>query len=156
MRRLLAASLAVAGTLVVAPPAAAIVQVQRAISGVALSMTQAQVRAALGTPSRTIHARNDFGPYTELRYPGGITVSFQGDARVTAVSEIGPGDRTSSGVGVGSTEASVRNRVPGARCATEFGVRNCQVGQSLPGHRVTAFLIRAGHVTRATIGFVID
>jgi hypothetical protein len=59
-------------------------------------------------------------------------------------------------VGVGSTEQAVRNRVPSARCATEFGIRACQVGQSLAGRRVTAFLIRAGHVTRVTIGFVID
>jgi hypothetical protein len=156
MRRLLALTLVLAGSLILVPSAGAIIQVQRAISGVALNMTQAQVRAGLGTPSRTVHGRNDFSQFTELRYPGGITVSFQGNARVTAVSETGPGDRTSNGVGVGSTEAEVRSRVPGVRCATQFGIRTCQVGQSLAGRRVTAFLMRTGHVVRVTIGFVID
>jgi hypothetical protein len=156
MRRPLAIALVFIGTLIAAPPAGAIIQVQRAISGVALNMTQAQVRAALGTPTRTINASNDFGPYTELRYPGGITVSFQGRTRVTAITETGPGDRTATGVGVGSTEAAVRAGVAGARCKTEFGTRHCQVGQSLPGRRVTDFFLRAGRVSRVTVGFVID
>jgi hypothetical protein len=156
MRKFLILATALAVLLLAAPPAGAIIQVQRSISGVALNMSQSQVRAALGTPSRTVHGRNDFGQFTEFRYTGGITVNFQGNANVTAVSETGPGDRTANGVGVGSSEQAVRTRVAGARCATEFGIRTCQVGRSLPGHRVTAFLIRAGHVTRVTIGFVID
>jgi hypothetical protein len=156
VRRALAVVLVLAGAVVFTPSAGAIIQVQRSISGVALNMTQAQVRAALGTPTRTIHASNTFGPYTELRYPGGITVSFQGNARVTAITETGPGDRTATGVGVGSTEAAVRASVAGARCTTELGTRHCQVGQSLPGRRVTDFFFRAGRVTRVTVGFVVD
>jgi hypothetical protein len=156
MRRAIPTLLALTASLVAAPPAAAIIQVQRAISGVALSMTQAQVRAALGAPTRTVHGRNTFGDFTELRYPGGIAVSFQGNARVTAIAETGPVDRTASGVGVGSTEAMVSARVAGVRCVTEAGARHCQVGRSLPGRRVTDFSIRGGRVARVTVGFVID
>jgi hypothetical protein len=156
MRRLLAFTLVLVSPLFIAAPAGAIIQVQRAISGVALNMTQAQARAALGTPTRTIHATNTFGPYTELRFAGGISVSFQGNARVTAITETGRGDRTATGVGVGSTEATVRAGVPGVRCKTEFGTRHCQLGESLAGRRVTDFFLRTGRVTRVTVGFVID
>lgn len=157
MRRLpLAVALAVAAPLAAPAASHAVIQVQRGISGVALGMSQDQVRAALGSPV-VRHGRNEFGPYTTFRYAHlGITVAFHGDTRVTSVDTTGVGDRTASGVGVGSTPAVVRARVPGVRCATEAGFHHCQVGRSLPGRRVTDFLFSGGRVSRVLVGFVID
>ena len=142
--------------LLLAPAAAqAVIQPQRSISGVALGMTQAQVRAALGVP-RVSRGNSDFGPFTVFRYVGGLTVRFQGNTRVSSVETTGLGDRTVRGVGVGSSEAVVRARISGVRCVTESGFRHCYLGQFLAGRRVTDFVIRNGRVSRVTVAVVID
>ncbi len=43
---------------------------------------------------------------------------FQGRTDVTSVETTGLGDRTTKGVGVGSSEADVTARVPGVKCET--------------------------------------
>jgi hypothetical protein len=139
--------------------AQAVIQVQRGISGVTLKMTPVQVRAALGAPAKVKHGTNPFGPFTQYRYRGGLTVTFQGNASVTAVAVSGRTDRTASGVGVGSTEKAVKHGVHGVRCDSgnhPGGVTSCHVGSFKPGHRVTDFLLRSGRVTRVTVAFVID
>jgi hypothetical protein len=66
-------------------------------------------------------------------------------------------ERTSKGVGVGSTEASVKKNVPKVKCVTEFGTRHCHVGEFLAGKVVTDFFISKKHrVKRVVIGRVID
>ena len=157
MRRLLLAALAGGlAALVLAPAADALVQVDRGIAGARLGNTRAQVRAALGPPAQVRNGANDFGRFTVFRYPGAITVSFQGRRRVSTVTTTGPGDRTGRGVGVGSTEAAVRARVPGVRCETIAGARSCHTGRFVAGRRVTDFLLRNGRVRRVTVGFVLD
>jgi hypothetical protein len=148
--------LVVIGALLTAANAQAIIQVQRGISGVRLGMSPGRVKASLGTPAKVKKGKNDFGRFTQFVYTGGITVTFQGDANVTAVATTGRGDLTPSGVGVGATENQVRNGVPGVTCQTVAGTRSCQVGALLPGRRVTDFLFRNGKVSRVTVGFVID
>src|SRR5438105_12057931 len=103
-RRLLALAVVLASTLMPVATAQAIIQVQRGISGIALSMTPAQVKAGLGKPNKTKTGTNPFGAFTQYVYAGGITVTFQGNANVTAVAIAGQSDRTAGGVGVGSTE----------------------------------------------------
>ena len=137
-----------------APLPAAIVP-QQGIAGVRLGMTQARVRSLLGRESKRVRGSNDFGRYTELRYPG-IRVLFQGERSVTSVSTTRTSERTRGGVGVGSREAQLRARLPGLRCRTESGFRHCFLGRFLPGRRVTDFAIRGGRVTRVDVGFVID
>ncbi len=157
MRRpVLATALAALGLAAAAAPAPAVIQLERGIAGARLGNTVEQVRAALGPPSRTVTGENAFGPFTELRYPGGLRVGLQGGERVTRVSTTGLGDRTTSGVGVGSSERTLRARVPRVRCATEQGFRLCTRGRLAPGQRVTTFRIRGGRVTEVDVGLVID
>jgi len=139
-----------------APPALALIQIDQGIAGARLQNTRAQVRAALGPPNDTRSGMNKFGPFVQYRYAGGIRVFFQGRQRVTAVTTTGRGDRTARGVGVGSSERTVRRRVPGVTCETTAGFRSCHTGDFLPGQRVTDFAIRNGRVTRVTVGIVID
>src|SRR3954451_22297258 len=130
MTRILSAGLAaVLATLAVPAAASALVQVDRGIAGARLGNTRAEVRAALGKPRRTITGTNDFGPFVSLRYRGGITVNFQGRRKVSWVSTTGRGDRTASGVGVGSSEQAVKSRVTGVKCGTTAGTRSCHTGK---------------------------
>jgi hypothetical protein len=69
-------------------------------------MSQAQVKAGLGNPARKKTGHNDFGPFTQFLYRGGITITFQGNTRVAAVAITGHTDGTSSGAGVGSTASA--------------------------------------------------
>ena len=81
---------------------------------------------------------------------------FQGRTHVTSVTTTGLGDRTSKGVGVGSTEADVTANVPKVKCETFETIRSCHTSDLLPGKRVTDFLITNGKVARITVGIVID
>jgi hypothetical protein len=157
MRRL-ATALTAAGLAGLAVPAAAdaLVQVDRGIAGARLDNTRAQVRAALGKPSSTERGTNEFGRFLVFHFRGGITVTFQGRTRVTGVDTTGVGDRTATGVGVGSTRAQVRAGVKGVTCETIGSTRICHTGALEAGRRVTTFLFRSGKVTRVTVGFVID
>src|SRR3954464_15157627 len=97
-----------AAVLLPAASAGAMIQVDRGIAGARLGNSRAEVRAALGTPSSTKSGTNDFGPWVRYTFGGGIRVFFQGRTSVTSVDTTGLGDRTSKGVGVGSSEASVK------------------------------------------------
>jgi hypothetical protein len=141
--------------LVASSAAGATIVVQRGMAGVVLGNTQATVRARLGPPPRVRRGQSEFGPYTEFVYPR-VTVLFHGNARVTGLRTTSRLERTGRGVGVGSTEAQVRARVPGVRCATDVGVRHCFLGRFLPGRRVTDFRLRRGRVTSVVIGYVLD
>src|SRR4051794_25701866 len=88
--------------LVSAAPAAAVIRPQKGMAGVQLGMTQSQMRDRLGTPMRVKQAQNDFGVYTQFVYPQSITVTFQGNRRVTGISTRGRAEKTERGVGVGT------------------------------------------------------
>jgi len=130
---------------------------QHEMAGVRLGMTVAQARAVLGAGVTTKRGSNDFGPYLLLTSrPLRLTVSLQGRRRVTNLSITGPGPRTAGGIGVGSTEAQVRRRIRGVRCAEQVGIRLCEVGRAQPGRTVSDLFITAGRVSRVNIGVVID
>ena len=152
----LAVAAAVLAALALPVSAGATIVVQKGMAGVRLGMSQARVQAILGEPLRIVHGTNDFGAYTELRYPHRVRVTFQGDVAVTAISTTGTFERTSKGIGVGSTEAEVQAKIARVNCETYAGFRQCYVGSFTPGARVTAFDIKAGRVTRVLVGFVID
>jgi hypothetical protein len=149
--------IAVAVALFAAAPAQAVIRPQKGMAGVKLGMTQSQMRAKLGEPTRTKQGMNDFGPFTQFVYPHSITVTFQGNRRVTGILTRGRTEKTERGVGVGSTETAVRQKVGHVRCETIAGSHACHVGSFRSGHRVTVFLIsKTGHVVSVTVGFVLD
>ena len=146
---------ALAASLIFAPSAGAVIQLDRAISGARIGNSKAEVRTALGQPRRVVHNDTDFGPTTTFRYRGGLSVGFL-SGQVTLVRTTGLGDRTSRGVGVGSTEQRVRSRVPGVTCETFESTRICSRGAEQPGERGTFFFIEDGRVTRVDVALVID
>jgi hypothetical protein len=159
-RLLLVAALIYAAALLVPSQAAAIIQLERGISGVRLGDTKAEVREDLGKPRRIFNRSGELGRFTQFRYRGRITVTFFAGNTVTSVATAGPGDRTARGVGVGSTRRQVRNRVPDVRCLNVPGpgpaLAFCDRGQRRAGGPITAFHIRNGRVFLVTVGFVID
>ena len=158
MRKVLRATLAAAvAALVVAAPAGAFIRPQKGMAGVRLNMTQQQMRDVLGKPTRVKQGDNDFGPFTQFIYPHSITVTFQGNRRVTGIITRGRTEKTERGVGVGSAEKAVRQKVGHVRCETIAGSHMCHVGTFDAGHRVTVFLIsKTGRVKSVTVGFVLD
>jgi hypothetical protein len=135
--------------------------VQRSIRGVQLGMSPARVREVLDrAPSSS---RTDPHPILERTKTwtfGALRVVFDGvkaGARVISVSTTSRSDRTSRGVGVGSSEQTVRRRVKGAGCHVEYGYRGCWVGKELAGEAVTYFSISSkGKVWRISLARVID
>src|SRR6476620_6863361 len=93
--------------LLFAPSAHALIQVDAGIAGARLGNTREPVRAALGKPIKIRTLKNDFGPYVEYRFSGGIRVTFQGKTIVIAVTTTGKGDLTSFSIGAGTTENQV-------------------------------------------------
>ena len=151
MRRLLPLLLALALAAIVAAPAGARIVPGQSIAGVKLSMTKAQVRGVLGEPTTIAHGANEFGTFTVFKYFR-LSVTFQGNATVTAIKTTRKRERTRHDIGVGSTRAQVIAKVPGVQCLRTV----CQKGQSLPGERITAFFLYQRRVTSVLVGFVID
>jgi hypothetical protein len=141
--------------LVLAGAAAATIVIGRGIAGVRLGMSQAAVRFKLGRPARVVHGKNEFGSYTEFRYRGYV-VDFQSNGNVTSIVTTLAREKTPAGVGVGSTWAQVRAKVPLVRCEGTAVLGDCHVGQLLPGRTVTDFFFKAGKVDRVVVGYVLD
>jgi hypothetical protein len=128
---------------------------QRGIGGANLDMTQAQVLTKLGKPDKVGHPTSPiFGQYTTWFYDGTSVDMFRTqDRKVFNVSTTSKSEKTSTGVGVGSTAAAVKKGVKGARCDQQ----HCWVGRFEGGRKVTDFRLTAtGRVTRVTIGYVLD
>jgi hypothetical protein len=121
-------------------------------------MSQQQVRDKLGAPDRVARRRSPiFGKYTQWFYGLTRVDMFRGaGAHVFNVTTTSDSERTSSGIGVGSTRAEVAQEVKRVRCRKLSGNWDCWVGNFNPGARVTDFAFANGVVTRVTLGYVID
>ena len=135
--------------------------VQSSIRGVWLGMDAKRVREVMR--KRPDKSRTDSHPIVQRTRTwrfGRLRVVFDGvksSSRVISVSTTGRKDRTTRGVGVGSKEATVRRRVRGAKCRTEYGYRSCSVGKATAGQAMTDFAIsRRGRVSRVTLARVLD
>jgi hypothetical protein len=151
MRRVRRVALVLLFVLAFPSGAGATIVVQKGIAGVRLHMTKAQVRARLGPPQHVQTGHNDFGRYTEFLYSR-VRVTFQSGAKVTGMRTTSPLERTTAGIGVGSSKAKVSAGVRGVRCGTQ----QCVVGRLLPGRVVTSFLLQHGRVRAVVVGIVID
>jgi hypothetical protein len=155
VKRVAAVGAAAACALALAGATGATIVINRGIGGVNIGMTQAQARAKLGKPARVVHGKNEFGPYTEFRYPG-YTVDFQNNDTVTSIVTTLARERTPAGAGVGSTWAQVHAKVPHVQCSGTPRIGECHVGALLPGKRVTDFFFGLGKVYRVVVGVVLD
>jgi hypothetical protein len=128
---------------------------QRGIGGANLDMTQAQIRTQLGKPDKVRYPSSPiFGRYTTWFYDGTSVDMFRtGQRKVFNVSTTSKSEKTSSGVGVGSTAAAVKKGVKRSQCDQQ----HCWVGRFEGGSKVTDFRLGTnGRVARITIGYVLD
>jgi len=158
--RILRNLLLVAGaSLAVPATAAASIVVQKGMLGGNLNMTASQLRARIGPPSAVRTRSNEiFGAYDEYRWGEVYVSAFRSNGMIFDYSTRGRSARTTSGVGVGSTETYLRAKVTGEVCRTNSGARTCVVGEESAGQIVTAFRINpaTGRVRSVTVGRVID
>ena len=146
-----------------AASAGAVITPQRGIAGVQLGMSKTQVRKVLGKPGfikrgrtaavhiRTRSGRFALGYYTEYRWAG-LRVVFTGDRNVTSISTSRRTERTSSGVGVGTSKDELKAKVSGLHCRAGLGTSYCYSGSLKRGSRLTLFYLAAGHVARVEVG----
>ena len=144
MRRLAAiASAAVLAGSAAADASATIVP-QKGMSGVALGMTKPQVRARLGAPIGTGGGR---------WYYARVWVGFRA-GRTVEITTTRSTERTAGGLGVDSSESSLRASYPGLKCAAAVPFRRCRLGSGAPGTCVTDFMTGRGRVLQITIALL--
>jgi hypothetical protein len=150
---------ALVGACLLAAPAAAQIVPQKSIAGVKLKMSRAQVEEVLGEPDEVTRPDSEiFGRYTDLRF--GLThvaIFEKSDQGVFAVTTTSKRQRTSRGVGIGSTQRSLQAAHPTIRCENQFGFHHCHFGRLVSGRTVTDFVFsKRGRVKRVSFGIVID
>lgn len=117
----------------------------RAIAGVTLRMTEAQVRAQLGAPLRVTPTRGALGFLVTRLYFPRVDVDLQTLVTrpvVIRVLTTKRGETIAPGVGVGSPIAAVE-RVRGVHCWWEAGAHYCGLGERKPRRPFTLFWIGA-------------
>lgn len=154
--KLAIAAVAAVGLIAGASPATAMIVPQQGMAGVRIGMDKSTVRDKLGKPRKVVTGHNDFGAYTRYRFRRKISVLFQSGSTVTSIRTSGGAERTKEGIGVGSSESSIKNAFPHVKCRTLVRSRSCYLGELSPGKRVTDFQLRKGTVRWVSIGLVID
>lgn len=145
--------------LLASAPAAARIIPGIGMAGVRLRMTEAQVEARLGRPLRITRTRGALGfLVTRLHYPR-LDVDLQRLANlpvVITVLTMKPGERTASGVRVGSPLTVVKG-LPGVRCWWEASAHYCGIGERTPLRPFTLFWIGTnGRVTLVEVSLNVN
>ena len=141
---------------VAAPPASAEIVVNRSIAGVSLGMSQDEVLDLLGSPDRNITNPAFDTTYTYLSRGLRVTFHPNGDTNdVTNVSVRRRGERTASGVGVGSTFREMRAGISGERCVRAPNRRHrwCSVLRRGPLRHSTFVISSSNRVLEVLIGY---
>jgi hypothetical protein len=138
-----------------APSRERTIEPRKGIGGVRLRMTAEKVRALLGEPDAVgpseLHGGWTLWTYRDRR----LRVTFD-DERVWDVRTTDPADRTTSGVGVGSSERGVREAMPELRCGPYGGSprrREWRTCADARDHRdpFTQFTLIRGRVKSVTV-----
>ena len=154
--RLVLTGAAAAGLLLAGSPSAgAAIVPDVGIKGIKIDQRKSTVIRKLGDPLRTDKGINDFGKWQLLHYPHTFKVTLQNKV-VVQVSTKRAGQRTATGVGVGSTKREVKNGVAGVTCERSPAGLSCHTGDFVGGEVVTVFDFRHGAVTMVTIARVLD
>ncbi len=158
MRRstLIGCVLALASPLAGTSDAMAMIQIDRGIAGARLGASPAQVRAALGKPTKTTPAATTSGRGCGYTFAGGIGVFFQGAGGRRRCRSRGSATGRRRASAIGSTQADVVANVPRVECETVETALTCHTRDLLPGQQVTDFRIEDGKVVRVTVAIVID
>ena len=115
----------------------------RGIGPVELGMSASQVRAELGSPSEVEEAH---APGSQrYHYPRRKLEVALYSGKVVAVHTRSRAHRTSSGIGVGTSERTMRRRLRGETCGEAQGRRVCSVARR---NTVMDFNCRRGRVVR--------
>jgi hypothetical protein len=134
-----------AGT--IAEPAAAKVTFA-GIGGVQLSMSEADLTSELGSPSSSVPARNPEAVTLRYRSHKLEVLLHRGMDRVVGVYTTSRAQRTTAGLGVGSSTPVLRARLRGEKCGVAQDTAVCSVERS---GRVMDFSIRRGKVFRVAV-----
>src|SRR5215207_1242624 len=140
-----------------ATPPKGLIRAGKGMAGVTIGQSPSQVKAILGTPAKTTKGTNDFGQYTQLTFPGKLTVVFQGNTVLSSVSTTDDGQRTKEGIHVGSSRRRLMQKIPGVRCEDLGNRQSCTLGRFEAGEHVTIFFVKpTGIINRITVATVID
>ena len=132
---------------VVAEPAAAKVTFS-GIGDVRLSMSEAEVTDALGDPTSEFRAPNPEAVHLRYKRHKIEVVLFRDEDRVVGVTTTARGQRTRSGLGVGSSSGVLRDKLRGEKCGSVRETTVCSVERN---GRVMDFKIRGGKVVSVAV-----
>jgi hypothetical protein len=151
--------LAILTCLAVATPAEARIVVNQRIGAARLSLSDDQVIDRLGEPDKITYREMDFGgPSKTFHYfDRRLTVKFYDieEPRVAwSVTTKSAGERTKSGLGLGSAVGRVRHRLDGEVCHLKSGDGSCAViRHEQYASRKTVFHFLGGHVSAVTLRY---
>jgi hypothetical protein len=159
-RRLLVAGAPFVVAALLAASAVATIVPGQGLAGVRLRMSEAQVRAALGAPLTVTRTRGALGFLVTRLHYARVTVDLQrlgGEPVVVRVLTTSPGERTASGVRVGSPIAAAA-RLRGAHCSSQpAGQRYCRTGNGTkPLSRFTLFESRSGRISLVEVALLVN
>ena len=128
------------------------IELKTGIAGVNVGMSSDQVTSQVGKPKKTVKNKQT-GNIKWLYGKKGkkLNVTMSGNT-VFAVSTANPKQRTSEGVGVGSTKKQVLKLVPGAYCnKIEKGRFMCRDAQPVNGSTLTACQLSKNKVYQVAV-----